>query len=163
MGEAFRPKDGLYYRTRDLPGVHFASRSCDQCRTVHPPLANRLVRLQSGEKPLSKDGKPVIVPYFDSHVQVSAGPNKRHAEGGLSPRSAPSFFACYAFTVAAALAAPRSFALSRSRRESPRFVQMPKKSFRLSADGVAWLPLLPAEVRACLRVPVVLPRLATPK
>ena len=95
MGEAFRPKDGLYYRTGDLPGVHFASRSCDQCRTVHPPLANRLVRLQSGEKPLSKDGKPVIVPYFDSHVQVSAGPNKRHAEGGLSPRSAPSFFAMH--------------------------------------------------------------------
>jgi len=53
---------------------------------------------QSGDKPLSKDGKPVIVPYFDSHVQ------------------------------------------------------MPKKSFRLSADGVAWLPLLPAEASLVARV-----------
>ena len=31
-------------------------------------------------------------------------------------------------------------------------VQMPKKSFRLSADGVAWLPLLPAEVCVCVCV-----------
>lgn len=46
---------------------------------------------QGGERVLSKDGKPIVVPYFDSYIQ------------------------------------------------------MPKKSFRLSADGVSWLPLLPAE------------------